>query len=157
MDSNILLQPQHVYDWQYIGMLYEISTLRPRQNGRCFTADIFKCIFWNENIWNSLKVLLHWKSTSVYTSWAYSTYHLELALSTFIHHFISACLVCHTSWGKNISKFVFENSRFQIAYSFQSLLCDGRSAVVIKKSCTCWATIVILSLFLWNQQKMYIG
>ena len=43
------------------------------------------------------KVLLQWNSTSVYTSWTYSTYHLELALGTFIRHFISACLVCHTS------------------------------------------------------------
>ena len=44
-----------------------------------------------------LKVLLQWNSTSVYTSCTYSTYHLELALGTFICHFISACLVCHTS------------------------------------------------------------
>ena len=33
----------------------------------------------------------------VYTSCTYSTYHLELALDTFICHFISACLVCDTS------------------------------------------------------------
>ena len=44
-----------------------------------------------------LKVLLQWNSTSVYTSCTYSTYHLELALGTFICHFITACLVCHTS------------------------------------------------------------
>ena len=44
-----------------------------------------------------LKVLLQWNSTSVFTSCTYSTYHLELALGTFICHFISACLVCHTS------------------------------------------------------------
>ena len=47
-----------------------------------------------------LKVLLQWNSTSVYTSWTYSTYHLELALDTFIRQFISACLVCHTSQEK---------------------------------------------------------
>ena len=46
---------------------------------------------------DSFKVLLQWNSTSVYTSCTYSTYHLELALGTFICHFISACLVCHTS------------------------------------------------------------
>ena len=45
----------------------------------------------------AFKVLLQWNSTSVYTSCTYSTYHLELALGTFICHFISACLVCHTS------------------------------------------------------------
>ena len=44
-----------------------------------------------------IKVLLQWNSTSVFTSCTYSTYHLELALGTFICHFISPCLVCHTS------------------------------------------------------------
>ena len=58
---------------------------------------------------------------------------------------------------KNISKFVFENSWFQIADAFQSLLCDGRSVAVVNKSRTCWATIVISSLFLWNQQKTCNG
>ena len=28
-----------------------INTLRPRQNGRHFVDDIFKCIFFNENVW----------------------------------------------------------------------------------------------------------
>ena len=27
------------------------NTLGPRQNGRHFTGDIFKCIFFNENVW----------------------------------------------------------------------------------------------------------
>ena len=53
-------------------------------------CDIKKMLDW-------FKVLLQWNSTSVYTSCTYSTYHLELALGTFICHFISACLVCHTS------------------------------------------------------------
>ena len=44
-----------------------------------------------------VKVLLQWNSTSVYTSCTYSTYLLGLALGTFMCHFISACLVCHTS------------------------------------------------------------
>ena len=44
--------------------LYQISdplffnTLRPRQNGRHFADDIFKCIFVNENAWIALKILL---------------------------------------------------------------------------------------------------
>ena len=29
---------------------------RPRQNGRDFADDIFKCIFLNENVWISLKI-----------------------------------------------------------------------------------------------------
>ena len=34
------------------------NTLRPRQNGRHFADDIFKCIFLNENIWISNKISL---------------------------------------------------------------------------------------------------
>ena len=35
-----------------------INTLRPRQNGRHFTEDIFKRIFFNENVWISIKISL---------------------------------------------------------------------------------------------------
>ena len=35
-----------------------INTLRPRQNGRLFADDVFKCIFLNENVWISLKISL---------------------------------------------------------------------------------------------------
>ena len=35
-----------------------LNTLRPRQNGRHFADDIFKCIFLNENISVSIKILL---------------------------------------------------------------------------------------------------
>ena len=34
------------------------NTLRPRQNGRHFPDDIFKCIFLNENVWISIKISL---------------------------------------------------------------------------------------------------
>ena len=34
------------------------NTFRPRQNGRHFAADIFKCIFLNENVWISIKISL---------------------------------------------------------------------------------------------------
>ena len=34
------------------------NTLRPRQNGRHFPDDIFKCIFFSENVWISLKISL---------------------------------------------------------------------------------------------------
>ena len=34
------------------------STLRPRQNGRHFPDDIFKCIFLNENAWISIRISL---------------------------------------------------------------------------------------------------
>ena len=35
------------------------NTLRPRQNGRHFADDIFKCIFLNENVWISLNISLN--------------------------------------------------------------------------------------------------
>ena len=39
------------------GSYFEI-TVRPRQNGRHFPDDIFKCIFLNENVWISIKISL---------------------------------------------------------------------------------------------------
>ena len=74
-----------------------------------------------------------------------------------MRHFLSACLVWHTSRGKSISKFVFENSRFQIAEAFQSLLCGGQSAAVVNKSRTCWATIAISSYFFEIDRKSATG
>ena len=35
-----------------------INTLRPRRNGQHFTDDIFKRIFFNENVWISIKISL---------------------------------------------------------------------------------------------------
>ena len=35
-----------------------VNTLRPRQNGRRFANDIFKCIFLKENVWILLKISL---------------------------------------------------------------------------------------------------
>ena len=37
---------------------YRFNTLRPRQNGRHFADDIFKCIFLNENVWIPIKFSL---------------------------------------------------------------------------------------------------
>ena len=36
----------------------EVNTLRPRQKGRHFADDIFKCIFLNENVWIPIKISL---------------------------------------------------------------------------------------------------
>ena len=35
-----------------------VNTLRPKQNGRHFADDIFKCIFLNENVRISIKISL---------------------------------------------------------------------------------------------------
>ena len=37
---------------------YIFNTLRPRRNRRHFTDDIFKCIFLNEDVFISIKILL---------------------------------------------------------------------------------------------------
>ena len=34
------------------------NTLRPRQNGRDFADDIFKCTFLNENVWIPIKIAM---------------------------------------------------------------------------------------------------
>ena len=34
------------------------NTLKPRQNGRHFADDTFKCIFLNENVWISIEIPL---------------------------------------------------------------------------------------------------
>ena len=38
--------------------LLALNTLRPRQNGRHFADDMFKCIFLNENVWIPIEISL---------------------------------------------------------------------------------------------------
>ena len=38
--------------------VFLVNTLRPRQDGRHFPDDIFKCIFFNENVEISIKISL---------------------------------------------------------------------------------------------------
>ena len=42
-----------------ISIAYALNTLGPRQNGRHFTDDIFKCFFLNENVWIPIKISLN--------------------------------------------------------------------------------------------------
>ena len=39
-------------------LLTLVNTLRPRQNGRHFPDDIFKCIFLNQNVWIPIEISL---------------------------------------------------------------------------------------------------
>ena len=48
--------------WLLIHVPIPVNTLRPRQNGRHVTDDIFKCIFLNENIWIPTKISLNYVS-----------------------------------------------------------------------------------------------
>ena len=52
-DHNI-----HWFQAMIIPAVLNINTLRPRQNGRHFADDIFKCIFLNENVWIPIKISL---------------------------------------------------------------------------------------------------
>ena len=55
----LLLAQQSPYLARYCMQLHKtVITLRPRQNGRHFADDIFKCIFVNENEWISIKISL---------------------------------------------------------------------------------------------------
>ena len=60
-----LAEPLRVYDYKNrwgdvasIVLISVVNTLRPRQNGRHFANDIFKCIFLNQNALISLKISL---------------------------------------------------------------------------------------------------
>ena len=47
-----------VPDWSNCKYGVWLNTLRPRQNGRHFPDDIFKCIFLNENVWIPIQISL---------------------------------------------------------------------------------------------------
>ena len=40
----------------FVDFVVLVNTLRPRQNGRHFADNIFKCIFSNENVWIQIKI-----------------------------------------------------------------------------------------------------
>ena len=44
---------------QQLYQSYMFNTFRPRQTGRHFTDDIFKCIFLNENVWIPIQISLN--------------------------------------------------------------------------------------------------
>ena len=56
--ESICQGPTSVWRWLKTWVENPINTLRPRQNGRYFPDDIFKCIFLNENVWISIKFSL---------------------------------------------------------------------------------------------------
>ena len=45
-------------DIMIMRLKFFLNSLRPRQNGRHFAEDIFKCIFSNENVWIPIKISL---------------------------------------------------------------------------------------------------
>ena len=93
-----------------------------------------QCIILNGKIWTLLKVLLQWNSTSVYTSWTYSTYHLELALSTFTRHFISAYLVCHTSKEKiSLNSFWWQGSNRNNYLNLKKIIIQGYNMTTLRR------------------------
>ena len=93
IQQNVMNLPLDNISWHVWGFL--LSWLSMACNTDILPENITKRS--TEETFTYFKVLLQWNSTSVYTSCTYSTYLLELALGTFMCHFISACLVCHTS------------------------------------------------------------
>ena len=53
-----LAAPGCVKHWLSMHLCVQVNTLRPRQNGRHFADDIFKRIFFNENVRISIKISL---------------------------------------------------------------------------------------------------
>ena len=49
---------QHPFSSSFNILYHMFNTLRPRQNGRHFADDIFKCIFLNEYVWIPNKISL---------------------------------------------------------------------------------------------------
>ena len=57
--KNVIKICQHcACQWPNATQNQTFNTLRPRQNGRHFPDDIFKCTFLNENVWISIKISL---------------------------------------------------------------------------------------------------
>ena len=57
--SSVLKQVDDVPCVQTFWIVHtDINTLRPRENGRHFADDIFKRIFFNENVWIPIKISL---------------------------------------------------------------------------------------------------
>ena len=52
------LEQFDIYEEGVWGFLSGVNTMRPRQNGRRFADDTFKCIFLNENVRISIKISL---------------------------------------------------------------------------------------------------
>ena len=53
--TKTLNNDQQIHD---VSVVDTINSLRPRQNGRNFADDIFKCIFLTENVWIPIKISL---------------------------------------------------------------------------------------------------
>ena len=50
--------PRMLFNMTSSGTRWQFNTLRPKQNGRHFSDDIFKWIFLNENVWISINISL---------------------------------------------------------------------------------------------------
>ena len=51
----IMLQRYPITGWHFV---WVVNILRPKRNGQRFADDIFKRIFFNENVWISIKISL---------------------------------------------------------------------------------------------------
>ena len=71
MICRVLISAKHIefirtdiFTLQVYNAVALFGTLRPKQNGRHFAGDIFKEVFFNENIWIPIKIcpqVANWK------------------------------------------------------------------------------------------------
>ena len=67
----------------FLSCVIPFNTLRPRQNGRHFADDIFKCIFFNENVWILNKTSLKYVPYGIIDNM--QTLYASLCLNEFTH------------------------------------------------------------------------
>ena len=64
--STVQLIPVSIHDHANLApvlrQVADLNILRPRQNGRRFSDDVFKCISLNENVWILIKISLKFVS-----------------------------------------------------------------------------------------------
>ena len=77
-----------------------LYTLRPRQNGHLFADDIFKCIFFNENVWISIKISLRIQLT-IFQHWFRKRLDADQATSHYLNQWCLVDCRIYTSLGLN--------------------------------------------------------
>ena len=55
--------------WSPVPRMKVFNTLRPRRNEQYFAGDIFKRIFFNENVWISTKISLKFVQLTIFQHW----------------------------------------------------------------------------------------
>ena len=144
---------------------YKLNPSKPRQNWRHYPDDIFQCIFFNENMWISIKI--SFKFVSKYQinnilalvkimAWHQATNHcLNQWWLIYWRIFTSLGLnelMCN-SWNvKHNAKCIFSTRpkcMFSLFYNYQNILTSNE---LIRSVKLCWVsqTLTFITLFVCN-------